>query len=57
VRRVSTVQKAMKLRREHRVVIGIEKDGKGSTLVQGNDDLRSTSYYFTNVLKKNLIFY
>ena len=57
MRRVSTVQKAMKLRREHRVVIGIEKDGKGSTLVQGNDDLRSTSYYFTNVLKKNLIFY
>jgi len=40
------------LRREHRVVIGVEKDSKGGTLVQGNDDLRSTYFYFTNVVEQ-----
>ena len=33
-------------------MIGVEEDGKGSTLVRGNDDLRSTSFYFKNVLEQ-----
>ena len=49
VRCVSTVQVTTKSRREHRVVVGVEKDGKGSTSVKGANDLRSTYFYFTNV--------
>jgi len=34
---------------EHRVVIGAEKDDKGSTPVEGINDLGSTSFYLINM--------
>lgn len=46
------MQEATTSQREHRVLIDVEKDGRGSTLIQGNDGLRSTSFYFTNVLEQ-----
>jgi len=56
VRRVSTTQEATTSWSEHRVIIGVKKDDNGSTLVEGINDLRSTSFYLTNVREQTPYF-